>query len=623
MTSSQPLSQACDAADARRRQAWRILLASLVVIGLGLVPLIATRALYLDDMSRALDGYYGWMLNARPAAEGIMRLLGFGDVLVNVAPLPQLAAWGLAAGMALAWWRWLPGLSLAGCVVGNALIWLTPFTLQNFSYTFDSLPMSVALASAILASLVLRAGGKSREEGEQAGGISEGPWQAWQPPLSALLLLLLALCCYQPALNAFLVLSLLEALFAGAASTSLWSRWRMLLQRGALAAVALLLYLPITRLLVAGEYSQQHGQMLPFADPQALLAGLEHNLSVALGALREGLGQVTLLLSLALLAGVALLRLLSHGALVRQEAATGAPEGRSRSARQLSLQRMSWALWALLLVPALWGPMLLLAEPVFHSRTLIAWGPLLGGALMLALSVRARESVRSSAEASATPSMTESANTQRKTSVWRRLAQCPLMQCLLIVAGLLLVRHEVIFAAWSNALAAQQAHETQLARTLVAQAREQGLPLDSPRDAERYQPRDALPVLVLGEAPVAPLARVARQQVAAVGQNLVAAFTPDNYWAVVRLRLAGASAVTLLRDEALKARLQARSPCAPGDAASQASDQPTRQPTGKSSAPSSVQSQVLPQARSQVPSPALSLQEGVWVIDFRKPRQCD
>ena len=619
MTRSQPLSQACDAADARRRQAWRILLASLVVIGLGLVPLIATRALYLDDMSRALDGYFGWMLNARPAAEGIMRLLGFGDALVNVAPLPQLAAWGLAASMALAWWRWLPGLSLAGCVVGNALVWLTPFTLQNFSYTFDSLPMSVALASAILASLVLRTGGKSRAEGEPAGGISEGrgPWQAWQPPLGALLLLLLALCSYQPALNAFLVLSLLEALFAGAVSTSLWSHWRMLLQRGALAAVALLLYLPITRLLVAGEYSQQHGQMLPFADPQALLAGIEHNLSVALGALREGLGQVTLLLSLALLAGAALLRLLPRGAPLRHAEATGAPEGRSRSARQLSLQRMSWALWALLLVPALWGPMLLLAEPVFHSRTLIAWGPLLGGGLMLVLSASA------SAGAGATQSMTETANTQRKIPGWRRLMQCPLKQCLLIVACLLLVRHGVIFAAWSNALGAQQAHETQLARTLVAQAREQGLPLDSPRDAERYQPRDALPVLVLGEAPVAPLARVARQQVAAVGQNLVAAFTPDNYWAVVRLRLAGASAVTLLRDEALKARLQARSPCAPGDAASQASDQPTSQPTsqptGQSSAPSSAQSQVL----SQVPSPALSRQEGVWVIDFRKPRQCD
>lgn len=619
MTRSQSLSQAYDVADVRRRQAWRILLASLVVIGLGLVPLIATRALYLDDMSRALDGYFGWMLNARPAAEGIMRLLGFSDVLVNVAPLPQLAAWGLAAGMALAWWRWLPGLSLVGCVAGNALIWLTPFTLQNFSYVFDSLPMSVALASAILASLVLRPGGKSRVEGEPAGGISEGrgPWPVWQPPLSALLLLLLALCCYQPALNAFLVLSLLEALFADAASTSLWSRWRMLLQRGALAFVALLLYLPITRLLVAGEYSQQHGQMLPFADPQALLAGLEHNLSVALGALREGLGQVTLLLSLALLVGVALLRLLPRGAPVRQVEAAGAPEGRSRSARQLSLQRMSWALWALLLVPALWGPMLLLAEPVFHSRTLIAWGPLLGGALMLAQITS--KSVRASTEASATQSMTEAADTQRKTPVWRRLMQSPFKQCLLVIAGLLLVRHVVIFAAWSNALAAQQAHETQLARTLVAQAREQGLPLDSPRDAERYQPRDALPVLVLGEAPVAPLARVARQQVAAVGQNLVAAFTPDNYWAVVRLRLAGASAVTLLRDEALKARLRAHSSCAPGDAVSQSSDQPTSQPTGQSSAPSSVQSQAL----SQVQSPALSLQEGVWVIDFRKPRQCD
>ncbi|WP_084589569.1 glucosyltransferase domain-containing protein [Cobetia amphilecti] len=619
MTRSQPLSQACDTADTRRRQAWRILLASLVVIGLGLVPLIATRALYLDDMSRALDGYYGWMLNARPAAEGIMRLLGFGDVLVNVAPLPQLAAWGLAAGMALAWWRWLPGLSLVGCVVGNALIWLTPFTLQNFSYAFDSLPMSVALASAILASLVLRAGEKSEGEGESAGGVNErrGLWQAWQPPLSALLLLLLALCSYQPALNAFLVLGLLEALFAGAASTSLWSRWRMLLLRGALAAVALLLYLPITRLLVAGEYSQQHGQMLPFADPQALLAGLEHNLSVALGALREGLGQVTLLLSLALLACAALLRLLPLSAPLRHAEAAGAPKDRSRSARQLSLQRMSWALWALLLVPALWGPMLLLAEPVFHSRTLIAWGPLLGGALMLALSVRVREGA--SAEASATQIMTEAANTQRKPPIWRRLRQCSLIQCLLIVACLLLVRHVVIFAAWSNALAAQQTHETQLARTLVAQAREQGLPLDSPRDAERYQPRDALPVMVLGEAPVAPLARVARLQVAAVGQNLVAAFTPDNYWAVVRLRLAGASAVTLLRDEALKARLQAQSSCAPGDAVSQASDQTTSQ----SSAPSSVRSQVQSQVQSHVPSPALSLQEGVWVIDFRKPRQCD
>lgn len=562
----------------QRRQAWRLLLASLAVLGIGLVPLLSQQALYLDDMSRTLDGYFGWGLNARPAAEGVMRLLGFGGELVNVAPLPQLAAWGIAAGMALVWWRRVPGLSPGVCVLGNALIWLTPFTLQNFSYAYDSLPMSLGLASAMLASLILRPG---------VHGPGQRSQRRWQPSLMALGLLLLALCCYQPALNAFLVLSLLDALMGSRPrgverreaeernteerkfeegkteqSESVWRAWLALLQRGGLVLAALLLYLPLSRLLVAGDYSQQHGEMLSLGDLPALLAALEQHLVQALAALRGGLDLVSGALSGSLLVVALGAALMTAG---RRHGA------RQVSSRQLTLERLSRLLWALLLIPALWGPMLMLAEPVFHSRTLVGWGALLGGALMLSLAGRqARASERFT-----------------------------LRRCLLGVAALLLLRHWLIFAAWSNALAAQQAHETQLAREIVTQARELGLPITSPRDRDTYRPDDELAVQVLGKAPLAPLARVAERQVPAVRQNLIAAFTPDNYWAVVRLRMAGASAATLLRDDEGKASIKEPPVCderasvdAPGD-------------EGGS-----------PRIFTQ------TLREGVWVIDFRTAENC-
>lgn len=541
-----------------RRQARRLLLASLVVLGVGLWPLFSSHVLYLDDMGRVLDGYFGWNINARPAAEGVMRLLGFGDALVNIAPLPQLVAWAIAAGMSLAWWRWVPGLRPMVYVLGNALIWLTPFTLQNFTYVFDSLPMTVALASGVLASLLLR---QPLSSYPPSSLPSLSFKHRWRRLMAATALLLVALCSYQPALNAFLVLSLLEALF----STTVRRSWQLLFQRAGVVIVALVVYLPLSRVLVAGEYSQQHGRMLDPGDVMALLGGVQSNLQAAATAWRGGLDHASLVFSLVLLMGLAMT--LGAGLWSRRG------EGVERSATwrerglKASFERLSRGLWLLLLVPALWGPMLLLAEPVFHSRTLVAWGPLLGGALMLGLA--GQESLR---------------RTQRY-----------LVRMLLTLAVLLLIRQWLIFAAWSNALTAQQHYEAQLAQRIVMDASTLGLPLRSVRDSVTFLPQSPLPVLVLGKAPIAPLAIGAQRHVPAVKQNLIAAFTPNNYWAVVRLRAAGASAVTLLRDPSLKAQLAERKTC-----------------------PAIVSASVVPLAPYQ-----LWQADGVWVIDFReKAQQC-
>lgn len=523
-----------------RRQARYLLLASFVVLGVGVWPLLGSHALYLDDMGRALDGYFGWNINARPAAEGVMRLLGFGDALVNIAPLPQLAAWVIAAVMSLVWWRQVPGLHPVVYVLGNALIWLTPFTLQNFTYVFDSLPMTIALASAVLASLLLR---QPLSSCPSSSLQSLSLKNRWRQLMVATALLLVALCSYQPALNAFLVLSLLEALFSASvrrsdndlAYTSVSGSWQDLLQRAGVVIAALVLYLPLSRLLVAGEYSQQHGRMLDPGDLMALLDGARGNLQAAANAWRGGMDHVSLVLSMLLLLIVLIMALVGAGAYSRSggKGDAGRSAGWRERGLETSFKRLSRGLWLLLLIPALWGPMLLLAEPVFHSRTLVAWGPLLGGMLMLGLA--GQENVRRH--------------------------QRYMVRVLLTVAALLLMRQWLIFAAWSNALTTQQHYEAQLAERIVRDASTLGLPLSSVRDSATFNPLSPLPILVLGKAPIAPLARVAQRQVPAVKQNLIAAFTPNNYWAVVRLRTAGASAVTLLRDRSLKMQLAERTAC--------------------------------------------------------------
>ncbi|WP_435952755.1 glucosyltransferase domain-containing protein [Dryocola sp. BD626] len=114
-----------------------------------MLPLIITNTYYIDDMARSLYGY-GWQRDGRTLATVIMQIISGGERLSNLSPYTNIISACI--------------LSFTGyyaCVISgieknkkykiSSLIVLTsPFMLENLTYKYDSLPMSISIAAVSL-----------------------------------------------------------------------------------------------------------------------------------------------------------------------------------------------------------------------------------------------------------------------------------------------------------------------------------------------------------------------------------------------------------------------------------------------------------------------------------------
>ena len=160
-----------------------------------LFPILRADRYYNDDVARAITGFYGWDINGRPLATLVMRLLQFNlRHLVDISPLPQIGAIVVlsAIGVLIAR-RYRLGSPWLAALVSFPL-GAQPFYLENLSYRFDALGMSLALLFALLPFLACRDDYKGRVFGQ----IS----------------LFASLCLYQPALSVFLTFALAEWVIA-------------------------------------------------------------------------------------------------------------------------------------------------------------------------------------------------------------------------------------------------------------------------------------------------------------------------------------------------------------------------------------------------------------------------
>jgi len=163
----------------------------LLLYSLILYPLLRADRYYNDDLKRALIGRAGWDSNGRPLTTLLMRMLQCYDhAMVDISPLPQIGAVAILAwaGVLLAR-RYSIGPSWMAALAAFPL-GAQPFYLENLSFKFDALSMSLAMLLAVLPILQLRDGRR-----------------AWW---LGVLALFGSLCFYQPALNAYLVFVLVE-----------------------------------------------------------------------------------------------------------------------------------------------------------------------------------------------------------------------------------------------------------------------------------------------------------------------------------------------------------------------------------------------------------------------------
>lgn len=231
-----------------RLRRWLGIMAYLVVFS---YPLIHADRLYRDDIWRSFHGEMGWVSNGRPLSSLVMLILNGGPRLADLAPLPLWLGLAALACAILLWRRRLEAFDTGYAWVAMLILVVQPFFLQNLSYRFDALPMSLALASAVVGI----ACALDPRDGRR--------WQArfrWAAGGAGVLA---ALLFYQPAANVYFVLLAFHvALSVAQTGRPAWSR-----QLGALiiGVIALFLSKGISNWLVGGNYSLAHSMLAPAA----------------------------------------------------------------------------------------------------------------------------------------------------------------------------------------------------------------------------------------------------------------------------------------------------------------------------------------------------------------------
>ncbi|WP_426817983.1 glucosyltransferase domain-containing protein [Winslowiella sp. 2C04] len=116
-------------------------------------PLIINDIPFRDDLSREYWGFVGLTNLGRPSADIIYKILGFGFEGVNLSPLPKLISLILLCISSIILYVKLFDTKGWIGAVTCALVFANPFSLQNFAYQYDSMPMALAvfLATASVA----------------------------------------------------------------------------------------------------------------------------------------------------------------------------------------------------------------------------------------------------------------------------------------------------------------------------------------------------------------------------------------------------------------------------------------------------------------------------------------
>ncbi len=155
------------------------------------LPIILFVNLYVDDMQRSMAGNLSWGDIGRPLADALFSLINFGSPAVAVAPLLQLLSVAIgslsavliarAHGIRAPLWSALGTLPLLG----------NPYGLENLSYGFDCLAMTVSVMLAVIAATIIQLS------------------RSIKILACAIVLMLASLCLYQPGACAFLPFSLM------------------------------------------------------------------------------------------------------------------------------------------------------------------------------------------------------------------------------------------------------------------------------------------------------------------------------------------------------------------------------------------------------------------------------
>ena len=386
----------------RDRRVFAILLALYVLV---LFPILRANRYYNDDLKRALIGRAGWDSNGRPLTTLLMKLLQCYDrALVDISPLTQIGAIAILAWVGVLVARrhairspWMA--ALAAFPLGAQ-----PFFLENLSYKFDALSMSLALLLALLPALVL-------------GNDRRGWWLG-------VLALFASLNFYQSAINACLVFILLDVVMAQLDDKPPREIARRFIWRVLQVGVAMLLYQLVVGLHISGWVKQNSATINPLSELSVIGSNVAAFAQFIGGSFNQQwwryFGPLLVLLGLVPVA-VGLRYVARHR--------DALPAWGS------ALLAAGSVLLPLAALAGVLGPMLVLANPPLVPRVLVGVGALLAAALIVL---------------------------QAALPQWRRSERWSLA-----AGGMLALGVCTIASAYGNALGEQQAYEDRIAARLA------------------------------------------------------------------------------------------------------------------------------------------------------------
>ena len=208
-------------------------------------PIIHAGIYFLDDLTRALNGYTLWEDHGRPLATIVQLLLSASrpSMLLDVAPLTQLAAAFLLAFSAFQFNEYLKREHKKGVFLASALIIVNPFFLFNLSYRYDSFGMALGLFLAVLAFCL--------------------PLKTKLGSKTSIAVLVASLSLYQSDINIFIALVAIETMLLSKQS-DLKSIFNRLLTRVSQYCIAYLVYFITIAQLFTNARNKSRGKLIEF-----------------------------------------------------------------------------------------------------------------------------------------------------------------------------------------------------------------------------------------------------------------------------------------------------------------------------------------------------------------------
>lgn len=147
----------------------------------------------MDDIGRSSVGFYGWVENFRPLTQILMQSINFGGNDLDLSPLPLILSLVIYSLVSV---KYISTLSSDNnqfyITIGSIGALLNPFYLQNLSFKYDVLSMTISMCLIMLCFISTK--------------IS-----LWRF-ITHILLIVSSLCFYQASIGLFLSLTVIEVL---------------------------------------------------------------------------------------------------------------------------------------------------------------------------------------------------------------------------------------------------------------------------------------------------------------------------------------------------------------------------------------------------------------------------